>query len=164
MNSRIFSVALVLIAFVTISSSAEAKHHYRHYGGGSCDGIHRCRCGTTAANEAGLPWAYKGLNLKRATEWKGFAHASFANATHAVWPHHVAKLVGGSNCSNATVHDERGTYPRNVCGAVLVNINGGVRGDYRGELAYSGKRHFSHRDQMVQYASSDYITRAGAGQ
>src|ERR1039458_9691420 len=45
-------------------------HHYRrHARGGSCDGIHRCRCGSTQAAYFGLPRVYKGFNLWLASEW-----------------------------------------------------------------------------------------------
>lgn len=126
---------LAIAALLTVvSTSAEAKHrhHYRHYAhhrGGSCDGIHRCRCGTTAANKHGLPWNYNGFNLKQASEWtRAFMHTSFqvgaVGYVHRGGPTgHVFTVTGGSSCSAATVYDDAGTYERNVCGATFVSVD-----------------------------------------
>ena len=120
--------AFILIAAVLFATSASAKHHHHrhhHYhGGGSCDGFHRCRCGTTAARWHGLPYSYNGYNLKKASEWgRAFRRTSFGVGAVAVYPHHVATIIGGSDCHSATVYDDAGTYQRNVCGAKFVAVS-----------------------------------------
>jgi hypothetical protein len=104
-----------------------ARHHQRHYSrrGGACDGFQRCRCGTTAARHFGLPYAYKGFNLKMASEWaRAFPHTSFHIGVAGVKPHHVLAVVGGSDCHSAKVYDDAGTRDRNVCGFTFVEVNG----------------------------------------
>ena len=100
---------------------------YSRRGGGACDGFQRCRCGVTAAHNFGIPYAFKGFNLKLAWEWtRAFPHTSFHPGVAGVKPHHVLQVVGGPNCANATVRDERGTYQRNVCGMTFVAVGGGA--------------------------------------
>jgi hypothetical protein len=102
-----------------LSGDAEAKH--RH---GSCDGIHRCICGSTQAKHFGLPRMFKGFNLWQASEWaRAFPHTSVHAGAVGVKPHHVLRIAGGSDCRSATVVDERGTYQRNVCGMTFVAVN-----------------------------------------
>src|ERR1035437_1063659 len=92
---------------------------------GACDGFQRCRCGTTAARYHGLPYNYIGYNLKKASEWaRAFQHTSFGVGVVGVKPHHVLTVVGGSSCGAATVHDDRGTYQRNVCNMTFVAVGG----------------------------------------
>jgi hypothetical protein len=116
--SRNLIASVVLLALV--SGAAQARH--RHYG--SCDGFHRCRCGTTAARYHGLPYSYKGFNLKMASEWlRAFPRTVFHVGALGVKPHHVLSIVGGSSCAAATVHDDAGTYRRNVCRMQFVSVN-----------------------------------------
>lgn len=96
-----------------------------------CDGIHRCRCGTTQARHFGLPRNYHGCNLAMAREWKRCfprtsAHAGAVGYTHGTGPTgHVFRIVDNSSgCGNALVTDDRGTYRRNICRAVFVDPNG----------------------------------------
>jgi hypothetical protein len=129
-------VALFAALLTVASTAAEARHakHHRHYarhGAGACDGIHRCRCGTTAADKNGLPWNYKGHNLKQAREWtRAFPHTSFQVGAVGYVPRggptgHVFTVVGGPSCQSATVYDDAGTYARNVCGATFMRVSGG---------------------------------------
>ena len=114
--------ALTVISAILLSTlAAEARHHHQ---GGSCDGFHRCRCGTTAARNAGLPYDYNGMNLKKASSWYAFRHIAFTIGAYGVAPHHVLKVVGGSDCHSATVSDDAGTYQRNVCHMTFVTVNG----------------------------------------
>jgi hypothetical protein len=117
--------AFILIAAVLFVTSANATPHHHI---ASCDGIHRCRCGTTAADKHGLPWNYHGHNLKQAREWPHtFPHTSFHIGAVGYVPRggptgHVFTVVGGADCRTATVYDDAGTYERNVCGAVFVEV------------------------------------------
>ncbi len=106
------------------TSRTNRRHHARR--GGACDGFQRCRCGTTAARHFGLPYAYKGFNLKLAWEWqRAFPRTSFHIGVAGVKPHHVLSVIGGSSCSSATVYDDAGTRQRNVCGFTFVEVGGG---------------------------------------
>ena len=112
-------VAAVMILAAVTAADARPRH------GGSCDGFHRCRCGVTAAHNFGIPYAFKGFNLKMASEWgRAFPHTSFRPGVAGVKPHHVLQVVGGESCAHATVRDERGTYQRNVCGMTFVAVSG----------------------------------------
>ena len=130
MNKLMLIFAAILFAFV--STSAEARHHhYRHthYShAGSCDGFHRCRCGTTAARHFGLAYNHNGWNLKEAREWKRFPHTSFHVGAAGVVEHHVLAITGGSDCAHAQVHDDAGDYSRNVCHMTFVEPGGGYGG------------------------------------
>lgn len=127
-----FFQALALAALVGVAvtpAQASTRHHSRHHHfskhSGACDGFHRCRCGTTAARRHGLPYAYKGYNLKLASEWpRAFPHTSFGVGVVGVKPHHVLTVVGGSSCQSATVYDDAGTYQRNVCRMTFVSVRG----------------------------------------
>ena len=102
-------------------------HRHASRRGGACDGFQRCRCGTTAARLHGLPYSYKGFNLKLASEWgRAFPHTSFHVGAVGVKPHHVLTVIGGSNCSSATVQDDAGTYQRNVCNMTFVSVSSGM--------------------------------------
>ena len=116
-RNLIASAALLVL----LGGTAEAR--YRH--SGSCDGIHRCRCGSTQTAHFGLPRIYHGHNLWLASEWaRAFPHTSFHVGVVGVRPGHVLRVVGGSNCSSATVSDDAGTYRRNVCRMTFVSVNG----------------------------------------
>lgn len=142
-----FIAALILAASACLFTTyAEAK---------SCDGYHGCRCGVTAANYNGISINYNGFNLKRAVEWiRAFPRTSFQAGAVGYVPHggpsgHVFTVVGGSDCSTATVHDDRGTYRRNVCHATFVAAHGG------GEVHHTrvAVHHEKHRTRHVQTAA-----------
>ena len=117
LHLRNYSIALFFV-LTLLAPPVEAR--------GRCDGFHGCRCGTTAARYNGLPYDYKGYNLKKASEYRrAFPHTSFQVKALAVWNHHVATIVGGDDCHSATVYDDAGTYQRNVCGATFVTVSGG---------------------------------------
>ena len=119
-----------------------ARRHYARRGG-ACDGFQRCRCGTTAARHFGLPYAYKGFNLKMASEWAhAFPHTSFHTGVAGVKPHHVLAVVGGSDCHSAKVYDDAGTRQRNVCGFTFVEVSGG---GFTRESSAQTRRHHSRR-------------------
>ena len=116
------SAMLALILTAVFSVQAVAR--------GRCDGYHGCRCGVTAASYNGVAVNYKGFNLKRAVEWiRAFPRTSFHSGVVGYIRHggpsgHVVTVVDGTDCTNATVHDDRGTYQRNVCGMTFVAVNG----------------------------------------
>ena len=117
--SRNILASIMILAAIT-AADARPRHH-----GGSCDGIHRCICGSTQARHFGLPRIFNGHNLWQAVEWaRAFPRTSFRVGAVGVKPHHVLRVVGGSDCRSATVSDERGTYQRNVCGMTFVSVNG----------------------------------------
>ena len=95
-----------------------------------CDGFNGCRCGVTAARYNGLPLVYNGINLKQAIGFvRAFPRTSFGSGVIAYFRRggptgHVATVVAGGDCRSATVHDDRGTYQRNVCGATFVSPRG----------------------------------------
>jgi len=106
-----------MIALVLLTSAAEAR--------GRCDGFHGCRCGVTAAREAGLPYDYRGINLKQAIGWLAFRRTDIrAGAVGYVRrggrTGHVFTVVSYNGGATATVRDDAGTYERNVRGAVFV--------------------------------------------
>lgn len=113
---------LAAIVILVLCTSAEARRR--------CDGFNGCRCGVTAARYNGLPLIYNGYNLKRAVEWiRAFPRTAFGAGSVGYVRRggpsgHVFTVVGGGNCAAATVHDDRGTYTRNVCGAVFVSPRG----------------------------------------
>jgi len=117
-TKTIASLALTLILTAT---TADAR--------GRCDGYHGCRCGVTAAAYNGLPVNYSGFNLKRAVEWlRAFPRTHFQAGVVGYIRHggpsgHVLTVVDGSDCANATVHDDAGTYQRNVCRATFVAVH-----------------------------------------
>ena len=112
-------LACCLILLLTGAAEARQRHH------GSCDGVHRCRCGSTQASHFGLPRIYKGFNLWLASEWaRAFPHTSFHVGAVGVRPGHVLRVVGGSDCRSATVADDAGTYQRNVCRMTFVSVHG----------------------------------------
>ena len=124
--------ALMAVAVITVAtSSADARpRKYR----GACDGIHRCKCGTTQANYFGLPWVYKGFNLKRAIEWtrafpRTTPHAGAVGYQRGGGPSgHVFRVVSYSGGCTATVADDAGQYERNICsrGARFMDVRGGA--------------------------------------
>lgn len=135
-------VAAILLAL--FANIAEAR--------GACDGFNRCRCGVTAARYNNLPLNYNGFNLKRAVEWtRAFVRTSFSVGAVGYVRHggpsgHVFTVVGGSSCDAATVHDDRGTYQRNVCHATFVSPGGGAGSAPAARIARR------HRHQQVAVA------------
>lgn len=124
-TKTIASVGLALILTALSSFVVQAR------GYGACDGYHRCRCGVTAANYNGVALNYNGFNLKRAVEWvQAFPRTAFQSGVVGYVRRggpsgHVFTVVDGSDCAKATVHDDRGTYTRNVCNATFVAVRGG---------------------------------------
>ena len=139
------SVGLALILTALLSVSAEASRR--------CDGYHGCRCGVTAASYNGIPVSYNGYNLKRAVEWiHAFPRTSFQAGAVGYVPHggpsgHVFTVVNGSDCSHAIVHDDRGTYSRNVCHATFVAAHGGS------ERTHVAAHHKPRRERHTQIAA-----------
>lgn len=137
--------------------SARRVIHRRHYtsrrGGGACDGFTRCRCGTTAARNFGIPYTYNGWNLKQANQWRHFPRTGFGIGVAGVQEHHVLKVVGGSSCSNATVTDDAGTYQRNVCNMTFHSVTGG---GYTQVASHRGRTHtLSARSHRQHYAIAE---------
>ncbi len=116
----ISTIVCLLIASLT---NAEAK---RHTHGGSCDGVHRCRCGHTQANYFNLPRIYHGFNLWLASEWpRAFPRTTAHPGAVGYQPGHVFRYVGeGSRAGYAVVSDDAGTYERRIAGAIFVDPNG----------------------------------------
>ena len=119
---------ILLTAALIIGFVAPAQAKSRHYG--SCDGIHRCRCGHVQASHFGLPRNFNGHNLWRAVEWvHAFPHtvprAGVVMYQHGGGPSgHVSRLVSDPVGCTATVADETGQYKRNICsrGATFVEV------------------------------------------
>ena len=119
----------VCVALLTTTAIAEARHLHRS---GACDGIHRCRCGSTQASHFGLPRMFKGHNLWRAIEWthafpRTVAHAGVVMYQHGGGPSgHVSRLVSEPSGCTAEVADDAGRYERNICirGAVFLAVGG----------------------------------------
>lgn len=110
---------IAALAIACLSSPAEARAR------GKCDGFHACRCGTTAARQAGLPYDFKGINLKQARSWLRFQRTSIkAGAVGYVSrggpTGHVFTVMSYSGGRTATVKDDAGTYERNISGATFV--------------------------------------------
>ncbi len=149
----IASVGLALILTALLTFSADAR--------GRCDGYHGCRCGVTAASYNGISISYNGFNLKRAVEWiRAFPRTSFQSGVVGYIPRggpsgHVFTVVDGSDCSHATVHDDRGTYTRNVCHATFVAAHGGGGEVRHTKIAERHKPHRERRVQMADYAAPD---------
>ena len=109
--------ALIALAFLLLTSVAQAR--------GRCDGFHGCRCGVTAAREAGLPYLFHGVNLKQASGWLSFRRTGIrAGAVGYVRrggpTGHVFTVVSYSGGDTATVSEDRGTYTRSIRNAVFV--------------------------------------------
>lgn len=129
---RIMSLATVLLAAMAVTTPAMAYHHrHHHHRGGKCDGFQACRCGTTAARRHGLPYVYRGINLKQAAGWKqiGTPISTPIPGAVAYWRRggptgHVATIERPIDRCNAVVSDDRGTYQRNICGALLLSVHG----------------------------------------
>ena len=152
--------AAILFAFVS-TAEARPQHYYRHHGGGACDGFQRCRCGTTAARYHGLPYSYKGFNLKLASEWpRAFPRTSFGIGVVGVKPHHVLTVVGGSTCSSATVHDDAGTYQRNVCRMIFVDAG---RQSTTQEISAQPRRPHARQHRRLQHSEQRVAFYSGPG-
>jgi hypothetical protein len=109
--------ALIALTFAFLTSTAEAR--------GRCDGFHSCRCGVTAARQAGLPYEYQGINLKQAIGWLAFRRTeprpgAVGYVRRGGPTGHVFTVVAYSGGSTATVVDDAGTYERSIRGAVFV--------------------------------------------
>jgi hypothetical protein len=123
-------IKTLTIAFAMILTIPAAEARHRHHG--SCDGIHRCRCGSTQAAHFGFPRIYHTHNLWRAIEWvhafpRTTAHAGVVMYQHGGGPSgHVSRLVSDPVGCTAMVADDAGRYERNICsrGAMFVDPRG----------------------------------------
>lgn len=122
------TLTILAIALSLLATPAFARH--KHYG--ACDGIHRCRCGSTQASHFGLPRIFNGHNLWRAIEWtRAFPHTT-PHAGVVMYQHgggpsgHVSRLVSEPVGCRAEVADDAGVYERNICtrGATFLAVNG----------------------------------------
>jgi hypothetical protein len=114
------AVIAVFMSIVALSS-AEAKRHH----GGSCDGIHRCRCGSTQAAHFGFPRIFHGHNLWLASEWpRAFPRTTAHSEAVGYQPGHVFRYDHETRPGYAIVHDDAGTYERRVRGAIYVDPSG----------------------------------------
>lgn len=118
-----FTAVPVYAQQVTTELTAKRHHH-----GDSCDGINKCRCGSTQASYFGYPRMYEGFNLWLASDWpRAFPRASAGAGMVGYQPGHVFRYVGeGSKPGYAIVSDDAGTYERNVRGAIYVDPHGNV--------------------------------------
>ena len=123
MTRSIMAALVAVLTVVVFTNKADARR-------GSCDGIHRCVCGSTQANHFGLPRIFKGHNLWQAVEWvRAFPHTT-AHAGAVMYQRgggptgHVSRIVSYSGGCSAVVSDERGQYERNICsrGAQFVEV------------------------------------------
>lgn len=93
---------------VSHSNHSHARPQSR--GDGNCDyWIARgLGCGCTVARLLGLPWNYKGLNLRMAAVWFAFPHTSAHVGAVAIWtyPHAHVELV---SAVHGNTFDSRGT-------------------------------------------------------
>ena len=139
---RYFALIAALCLLVISSPAHARRHHHSH--GGSCDGIHRCICGSTQARHFGLPRMFNGHNLWEAREWaRAFPHTSPHAGAVGVKPHHVYRVVQVTGPGRAIVSDDKGTYERRISGDTFVDPNGnGVTPSYhhrrtRSRLSYN---------------------------
>ena len=125
--------ALLTLVFIHPAEARHRHHHYRHHHSvSSCDGIHRCRCGSTQTAYFGFPRMFNGHNLWRAIEWvaanpRTTAHAGVVMYQHGGGPSgHVSRLDSEPSGCRAMVVDDAGRYERNICsrGAIFVDPRG----------------------------------------
>jgi len=160
MNLKRITFVLAAIALLGFSTQADA----RRYGG--CDGIHRCRCGSTQTAHFGLPRNYNGHNLWRAVEWiKAFprtdAHAGAVGYVRHGGPSgHVFRVVQPLGNGKAVVADDKGTYTRNISNATFVDPNGnGVRAATSTMHAKAHKHKYAYKAHRGHYrvATAAYV-------
>lgn len=114
--------AFAAAAILLLTSAADARTHR-----GACDGIHRCRCGSTQTAHFGLPRIYNGHNLWRAVEWiRAFPRTSIHPGAVGYVRHggpsgHVFRVTAYNGGATATVSDDRGTYERRITNAIFVD-------------------------------------------
>jgi hypothetical protein len=121
-------MAAFAVSLLIASSPVQARPHAKH---GSCDGIHRCRWGSTQASYFGFPRVYNGHNLWQANEWprafpRTTPHAGVVGYQRGGGPTgHVFRLVSEPVGCTAMVADDAGQYERDICrrGAIFVNPN-----------------------------------------
>lgn len=175
---RVFGV---IFGLVLLCGTAEAKslihtrdgqharyvQHIRlgHYG--PCDGIHRCRCGSTQTRHFGLPRNFNGHNLWQAIEWPRAFGRTSPRVGVVVYQHgggptgHVSRITQLIDRCTAMVADDAGNYVRNICsrGAIFLDV-----GTTRGSSVTLSARGSSRRATATSAAVlSDYMSRAGAG-
>lgn len=154
---------LVAVTCLLMTAPAFAKHR-THFG--SCDGIHRCICGSTQARHFGFPRIVNGHNLWQAAEWgRAFPRTSIHAGAVGVKPHHVYRVVQPLGNGRAIVADERGQYERNVSGDIFVDPNGNrsfASTKPVHEQTYSARSHRRHT-RMAASQSFTPPDRFGAG-
>lgn len=112
---------VIAIAVITAFFMSHADARRRS----SCDGIHRCTCGSTQARYFGFSRMHNGYNLWQAREWgRAFPRTNLRAGVVGVYPHHVFRVVQPLENGYAIVSDERGQYERNIRGAIFVDPNG----------------------------------------
>lgn len=171
------SIAVILLT-ITVAEAKRSKHYHntnQHRvirdvtpafaattiemsarGRGGCDGFHRCRCGVTAANYAGLPLNYRGLNLKLAASWYNLprttCHPGAVGIPHA---HHVYTVRQCNGDGTALVSDDAGTYTRRVAGNTFVDPNGNaatrVASHHRATRTHMARSHRRGYQQTAYY-------------
>ena len=120
MRYKLIAALAAAIIAVLLAPPAEAKHRHR---GGSCDGIHRCICGSTQAAYFGLPRIFHGHNLWLASEWpRAFPRTSIQPGVVGYKPGHVFRVVQPLGNGRAIVSDDKGQYERKVSNAIFVAV------------------------------------------
>ena len=155
--------AAILAALIVTPLTAQAKRHV--YRGGACDGIHRCRCGSTQAAYFGLPRIYNGHNLWEAKEWGHFPRTSLHAGAVGVKPHHVFRIVQLLGNGRAIVADDRGQHEYNIAGAIFVDVNGNGVAHRSTHVRVASARGHHHRYQIAQVSSAistEYMDRMTA--
>lgn len=106
-------IAILLIALLLPTLDAEAR--------GRCDGIHRCRCGSTQTAYYNLPRNYNGYNLWQAVDWvKAFPHTTARSGVVGYQrtggrTGHVFRVASVISDCKVMATDEKGTYERDIC-------------------------------------------------
>ena len=120
--------AISCLAFTLTPVDADAKTRHQtagghHRRGGSCDGIHRCRCGSTQAAFFGLPRIFHGHNLWLASEWpRAFPRTTLRAGAVGHVPGHVFRVVQPLGAGKAIVADDKGQYERRISNAIFVAV------------------------------------------
>ena len=128
---RLMACLIAAFCLLVFVSPADAKKHHRSHRG-SCDGIHRCICGSTQARYFGLPRMVNGRNLWQASEWKRAFPQTSLRVGVVMYRHgggptgHVSRVTAIHGGCSITVIDERGEHLDTACGRgnVFVDPNG----------------------------------------
>jgi hypothetical protein len=156
MNLRKITVVLAALVALATPNLAEARGH------GACDGIHRCTCGSTQTRHFGFPRIYNGVNLWQARGWvEAFQRTSLRAGVVGYVRHggptgHVFRVVQPTGPNTALVADERGTYERNLSGAIFVDPSGNRASP--ATTMYHAKSRKGHPMQVAQFVPVDRLT------